>query len=81
MSKRRSNVDDNWWKYPPNQPIEPIQGIKAQSQRGKFVANWWANRWIAALKRLYPAETGSVTMLGLANVLQALFLCLVTHVC
>jgi uncharacterized Zn finger protein len=27
-------------------------GIKARSKRGKFVQNWWANRWIKALTRL-----------------------------
>jgi uncharacterized Zn finger protein len=27
-------------------------GIKAKSQRGKFVENWWADRWIKALKNL-----------------------------
>jgi uncharacterized Zn finger protein len=41
---------DYWFK--PTKAIKTKDGIKAQSQRGAFVKNWWAQRWIAALERL-----------------------------
>ena len=38
---------------PPNAPpIQRKDGIKARSQRGEFVTNWWAQRWISALERV-----------------------------
>jgi uncharacterized Zn finger protein len=38
---------------PPNAPpIQRKDGIKARSQRGEFVTNWWAQRWIRALERV-----------------------------
>src|SRR5437867_7649000 len=38
------------WEY---QPLRrPAKGIRAQTQRGKFGATWWAGRWLAALERL-----------------------------
>ena len=53
MAKRRSSYYDDYWpSYEPTRPIEVEGGIKARSQRGKFVKNWWADRWIAALKPL-----------------------------
>lgn len=53
MAKRRSRsyYDDYWPHYEPTRPIE-VDGIKAKSQRGKFVTSWWADKWISALKRL-----------------------------
>jgi uncharacterized Zn finger protein len=36
--------------FPPSQPRAVKGGIKAQSQRGGFGANWWAKRWIAVLE-------------------------------
>jgi len=53
MAKRRSRsyYDDYWPHYEPTRPIE-ADGIKAKSQRGKFVTSWWADKWISALKRL-----------------------------
>jgi uncharacterized Zn finger protein len=39
-----------WFK--PTKAIQAKDGIKAQSQRGAFAKNWWAQRWIAALERL-----------------------------
>jgi len=48
--KRSSSRDDRWWAREPNRPIQPSEGIRAKSRSGKFVANWWATRWIAALK-------------------------------
>lgn len=53
MTKRRSRsyYDDYWPHYEPTRPIE-ADGIKAKSQRGKFVTSWWADKWINALKRL-----------------------------
>ena len=41
---------DHWFK--PTKAIKTKDGIKAQSQRGAFAKNWWAQRWIAALERL-----------------------------
>ena len=46
---------DYYGYYQESQPIETDQGIKARSKRGKFVKNWWANRWIKALERLVDA--------------------------
>ncbi len=56
MAKRRSRsyYDDYWPHYEPTRPIE-VDGIKAKSQRGKFVASWWADKWISALQRLMDA--------------------------
>ena len=54
MSKRRrsSYYDHYWPTYEATRPIAVKDGIKAQSQRGAFVKNWWADRWIKALTRL-----------------------------
>ena len=52
MARRRwrsSYYDRYWPSYTPTRPIAVRDGIVAKSQRGKFVQNWWANRWIAAL--------------------------------
>ncbi|MCD6285736.1 MAG: SWIM zinc finger family protein [Anaerolineae bacterium] len=49
--KRSSYYEDYWPRYKPSRPRE-VDGIKAKSQRGTFVKNWWANRWIQALKSL-----------------------------
>jgi uncharacterized Zn finger protein len=38
--------------FKPTKAIETKDGIKAQSKRGAFAKNWWAQRWIAALERL-----------------------------
>ena len=40
------------WDYERPKPRRPAEGIKAQTQRGKFGKTWWAGRWIAALERL-----------------------------
>ncbi len=53
MAKKRSSYYDSYWpRYTPTRPIEVEDGIKAKSKRGKFVKNWWADRWINTLKRL-----------------------------
>ena len=53
MAKRRSSYFDGYWpQYESTRPIDVEDGIKAKSRRGKFVKNWWADRWIAALKPL-----------------------------
>jgi len=53
MAKRRSSYYDSYWpRYESTRPIDVEDGIKAKSRRGKFVKNWWADRWIAALKPL-----------------------------
>jgi uncharacterized Zn finger protein len=41
---------DYWFN--PTKAIETKDGIKAQSKRGAFGKNWWAQRWITALERL-----------------------------
>ncbi len=38
--------------FKPTKAIETKNGIKAQSKRGAFAKNWWAQRWIVALERL-----------------------------
>jgi uncharacterized Zn finger protein len=50
--RRRSYYSDYWPRYETTRPIEAKDGIKAKSKRGKFVENWWADRWIEALKHL-----------------------------
>jgi len=56
MAKRRSeSYEGYWYRYEPAEPIEVEGGIKARSQGHKFVKNWWANRWIAALTPLMDA--------------------------
>jgi len=53
MAKRRSSYYEDYWpRYETTRPIDVEDGIKAKSRRGKFVENWWAGRWIAALKPL-----------------------------
>lgn len=53
MAKRRSSYYDGYWpRYESTRPINVEDGIKAKSKRGKFVKNWWADRWISALKPL-----------------------------
>jgi uncharacterized Zn finger protein len=53
MAKRRSSYYDNYWpSYASTRPIEVKDGIKAKSKSGKFVKNWWADRWIKALQSL-----------------------------
>jgi uncharacterized Zn finger protein len=53
MAKRRSSYYDGYWpRYESTRPIDVEDGIKAKSKRGKFVKNWWADRWIAALRPL-----------------------------
>ena len=52
MARRRSSYYEDYWpRYKPSRPRE-VDGIKAKSQRGTFVKNWWASRWIQALKSL-----------------------------
>ena len=50
MAKRRSSYYDHYWpSYSSSGPIRVQDGIKAKSQHGRFVQNWWADRWIEAL--------------------------------
>jgi uncharacterized Zn finger protein len=42
----------DYYYFKPTKAIQTKDGIKAQSQRGAFAKNWWAQRWIAALERL-----------------------------
>jgi uncharacterized Zn finger protein len=55
MSRRSSYYNNYWPRYEPSRPIE-ADGIKAKSQRGKFVENWWADRWINALTPLMDSR-------------------------
>ena len=52
MARRRSSYYDSYWPSYSSRPIPVQDGIKAKSQRGKFVENWWADRWVKALKGL-----------------------------
>jgi len=45
--------------FKPTKAIETKDGIKAQSKRGAFAKNWWAQRWIAALERF--VDSGRLT--------------------
>ncbi|HEX2034656.1 MAG TPA: SWIM zinc finger family protein [Chloroflexota bacterium] len=47
---RGEGTDGGEWGYRPAR--RPAQGIRAQTQRGKFGATWWAGRWLAALEAL-----------------------------
>src|SRR5438105_4218701 len=38
-----------WDYYEPSRPRSAKGGIKSQSKRGDFGANWWAKRWIEVL--------------------------------
>jgi len=49
---RKSYYESYWPRYTSTRPIDVEDGIKAKSRRGKFVENWWADRWIKALKNL-----------------------------
>ncbi len=51
MARRKNYYDDDFY-FKPTKAIETKDGIKAQSKRGAFAKNWWAQRWIAALERL-----------------------------
>jgi uncharacterized Zn finger protein len=42
----------DWWSYEERTRPRPADGIRAQTQRGRFGQTWWAGRWIAALERL-----------------------------
>ena len=60
MARRSSSYYDNYWpSYESTRPIEVKDGIKAKSKRGKFVKNWWADRWIKALRPLM--DSGRLT--------------------
>lgn len=56
---RRKNYYDDYFYFKPTKAIETKDGIKAQSKRGSFAKNWWAQRWIAALERL--VDSGRLT--------------------
>jgi uncharacterized Zn finger protein len=49
----------SYFYFKPTKAIKTKDGIKAQSQRGAFAKNWWAQRWIAALERL--VDSGRLT--------------------
>ena len=40
----------DFFDYTPSKPRPARGGIKAQSRRGSFGANWWGKRWIAVLE-------------------------------
>lgn len=40
------------WYYDYKPAIETDEGIKAKSQRGDFVKNWWATRWLEAMEQV-----------------------------
>lgn len=41
-----------WSEWDAPKPRRPANGIKAQTQHGKFGATWWAGRWLAALEQV-----------------------------
>ena len=41
-----------YYDYEYTRPLEARGGIRAQSKRGDFGANWWARRWIEALENV-----------------------------
>jgi len=45
--------DDRWYGYPKSTPRKAKGGIKAQSARGAFAQNWWAQRWISVLESFH----------------------------
>jgi uncharacterized Zn finger protein len=49
---RRKDYYDDYFYFKPTKAIETKDGIKAQSKRGAFAKNWWAQRWVVALERL-----------------------------
>jgi len=49
----------SYFYFKPTKAIKTKDGIKAQSKRGSFAKNWWAQRWIAALERLL--DSGRLT--------------------
>jgi uncharacterized Zn finger protein len=51
MARRRYDYYEDYY-FKPTRPIEVEGGVKARSQRGAFVKNWWATRWIEAMERL-----------------------------
>ncbi len=42
----------SYFYFKPTKAIKTKDGIKAQSKRGAFAKNWWAQKWIEALERL-----------------------------
>jgi uncharacterized Zn finger protein len=50
--RRRTYTYYSRFDFEPSIPIETAEGLKARSQRGQFVKNWWATRWIGAMERL-----------------------------
>jgi len=52
MAKRRRKYSVYNAFYEPTRPVKSGEGIKANSQRGAFAKNWWAERWIQAMERL-----------------------------
>lgn len=39
-----------WGYFPPSRPIPVEDGIKAQTQRGRFGEHWWSQRWVGVLE-------------------------------
>jgi uncharacterized Zn finger protein len=54
--RRRSSYYNDYWPSYQSTPIRVEDGIKAKSRSGKFVENWWADRWIKALKGLMDSR-------------------------
>jgi uncharacterized Zn finger protein len=80
MAGRRGYGGDEWQQWggwERTTPRRAVGGIKAQTQRGKFGATWWASRWLAALENLVDvnrlsrgrsyARSGQVTKLDVST--------------
>jgi len=64
MSWRRRPEWSDWYEWESPKPRRPANGIKAQTQRGKFGATWWAGRWLAILDDEAVARQGLPSMAG-----------------
>jgi len=52
MANQKKNTPANrYWGFESSNPIPTTNGIKANSQRGRFAKSWWASRWEQALNR------------------------------
>ncbi len=56
MTRRRKSYYNDYWPSYSSSPIQVEDGIKSKSQYGKFVENWWADRWIKALRGLMDSR-------------------------
>lgn len=51
-NQKRNTPTNRYWGFESSDPIPTHNGIKANSQRGRFAKSWWASRWEQALNHL-----------------------------